>query len=213
MYNVLTVQDRVRLPAQNFSMELSSSLTQILREKYERRIDKDAGIVLSVWDVHALGDGTVIPSDGAAYYDVEFSALSYRPQVNEVVEASVSEIVEFGAFVGLGPIEGLIHLSQITNDFLNYNKKAAAFNGKESKKSLKKGDTVYAKVTTVSIKSHLSDTKIGLSMRPAGLGKDEWVEKEDKKADSGAPEKKGTKKEEKKDEKKESKKEKKPKKE
>ena len=204
MYNVLTVQDRVRLPAQNFSMELSSGLTQILREKYERRIDKSNGIVLSVWDVSPIGDGRVIPSDGAAYYDVEFSALTYNPSVNEVVEANVSEIVEFGAFVGLGPIEGLIHLSQITNDFLNYNKKSAAFSGKESKKSLRKGDTVYAKITTVSLKQHLSDTKIGLSMRPAGLGKDEWVEKDEKKAAN--PDKADAKKDEKKPAKKKEKK-------
>ena len=198
MYNVLTVQDRVRLPAQNFSMELSSGLTQILREKYERRIDKDSGIVLSIWGVSPIGDGRVIPSDGAAYYDVEFSALTYSPAVNEVVEANVSEIVEFGAFVGLGPIEGLIHLSQITNDFLNYNKKSAAFSGKESKKSLRKGDTVYAKVTTVSMKQHLSDTKIGLSMRPTGLGKDEWVEKDEKRAANAGDAKKDSKKDEKK---------------
>jgi DNA-directed RNA polymerase subunit E' len=187
MYNVLTVQDRVRLPAQNFSMELVGGLTQILREKYERRTDKDSGIVLSVWDVKPIGDGIVIPSDGAAHYDVEFSVLTYRPQVNEVVEANVSEIVEFGAFVGLGPIEGLIHLSQITNDFLNYNKKSAVFSAKESKKMLKKGDTVYAKITTVSLKPTLADTKIGLSMRPAGLGKDEWVEKDDKRSQGGEP--------------------------
>jgi len=177
-------------------MELTSGLSQILREKYERRVDKDSGTVLCIWDVKPMGDGTVIPSDGAAYYDVEFSALTYLPAVNEVIEASVSEIVEFGAFVGLGPIEGLIHLSQITNDFLNYNKKSAAFSGKESKKSLKKGDVVYAKVTTVSLKQHLSDTKIGLSMRPVGLGKDEWVEKEEKKG--AQPQEKGTKKESKK---------------
>lgn len=206
MYNVLTVQDRVRLPAQNFTMELTSGLSQILREKYERRVDKDAGTVLCVWDVTPLGDGIVIPSDGAAHYDVEFFALTYKPQVNEVVEAKVSEIVEFGAFIGLGPIEGLIHLSQITNDFLNYNKKSAAFSGKESKKSLKKGDVVYAKVTTVSLKQHLSDTKIGLSMRPSGLGKDEWVEKEDRKPTEAAqPDKKETKKETKKEGKKEKK--------
>lgn len=190
MYNVITVQDRVRLPAQNFSMELTSGLTQILREKYERRIDKDSGIVLSVWGASPIGDGIVIPSDGAAYYDVEFSALTYKPEVNEVVEAHVSEIVEFGAFIGIGPVEGLIHLSQITNDFLNYNKKSAAFSGKESKKSLKKGDTVFAKVTTVSLKQHLSDTKIGLSMRPTGLGKDEWVEKEERKGSADEPPKK-----------------------
>ncbi|MFA5107990.1 MAG: DNA-directed RNA polymerase [Candidatus Micrarchaeia archaeon] len=186
MYNVITVQDRVRLPAQNFSMELKTGLSGILREKYERRIDKDAGIVLSVWNIQPQGDGRVIPSDGAAYYDVQFDALTYKPEVNEVVEADVSEVVEFGAFLGIGPIEGLIHLSQITNDFLNFNKRTASFVGKESKRSLKKGERVYAKITTVSIKSTLADTKIGLTMRPAGLGKDEWIQKIEK---SGGEEK------------------------
>jgi len=180
MYNIITINDRVRLPAQSFSMELKTGLTQILREKYERRIDKGAGIVLSVWNVEPQGDGMVIPADGAAYYDVKFDVLAYKPQINEVIEAAVSEVVDFGAFVGIGPVEGLIHLSQITNDFLNYNKKTASFVGKESKKSLKKGEAVFAKVTTVSLKPTLGDTKIGLSMRPLGLGKEEWISKAEK---------------------------------
>jgi hypothetical protein len=61
------------------------------------------------------------------------------------------------------------------------------FSAKESKKMLKKGDTVYAKITTVSLKPTLADTKIGLSMRPAGLGKDEWIEKDDKRSQGGEP--------------------------
>ncbi len=186
MYQIVTVYDRVRLPAQYFSMKLSEGLTQILRERYERRIDKESGMVLGVWNVHPEGDGVVIPSDGAAYYDVKFDALTYFPQVNEVVEAEVSELVEFGAFVGIGSVEGLIHLSQIANDFLNYNKKLPAFVGKESKKTLKKGDRVLAKISTVSLKPSLSETKIGLTMRPEGLGKPEWAAASSAKAAAAA---------------------------
>ncbi|MFH1306303.1 MAG: DNA-directed RNA polymerase [Candidatus Micrarchaeota archaeon] len=200
MYNVITIEDRVRLPAQNFSMELKTGLMQILREKYERRIDREIGIILSVWNVQPQGDGMVIPSDGAAYYGVKFDVLTYKPEINEVVESRVTEIVDFGAFVTIGPVEGLIHLSQITNDFLNYNKKSSSFVGKESKRSLKKDDLVFAKITTVSLKPTLSDTKIGFTMRPDGLGKDEWVERAEKQADS--PSKEGEKKEGKKKEKK-----------
>ncbi|MFH1094921.1 MAG: DNA-directed RNA polymerase [Candidatus Micrarchaeota archaeon] len=181
MYQMITVYDRVRLPAQYFSMKVSEGLMSILRENYERRIDRNLGIVLLVSNVQAQGDGMVIPSDGAAYYDVKFDALTYLPAVNEVVEAEVSELVEFGAFVGIGSVEGLIHLSQIANDFLNYNKKTPAFVGKESKKTLKKGDRVLAKVSTISLKSSLSETKIGLTMRPEGLGKLEWIDERAKK--------------------------------
>ncbi len=186
MYQVLTAYDRVRLPPQHFSMKLEDGLTQILREKYERRIDRDVGIVLSIFGVEPDGDGLVIPGDGAAFYDVKFKALTYLPQVNEVIEAEITEIVEFGAFVGLGSVEGLIHLSQIANDFLTYNKKIPGFTGKESKKSLKKGETVLAKISTVSIKPTIAETKIGLTMRPDGLGKAEWIEERERKAAAAA---------------------------
>lgn len=175
MYQVLSCRDRVRLPAQYFAMKLEDALTQILREKYERRIDRDGGVALAVWNAKAEGDGVVIPSDNAAYYDVTFDVLCYMPQVNEIVESDVSEIVEFGAFLTMGPMEGLVHLSQIANDFLTFNKKTMSFTGRESKKSIKKGDHVYAKISTVSMKMSIPETKIGLTMRPDGLGKEEWL--------------------------------------
>lgn len=181
-------------------MKLEDSLSQILREKYERRIDKDAGIVLALWNVKPDGDGVVIAGDNAAYYNVAFDVLAYHPLVNEIVETDVSEIVEFGAFLQLGPMEGLVHLSQIANDFLTYNKKTASFTGRESKKNLKKGDHVFAKISTVSMKGSIPETKVGLTMRPDGLGKDEWLS-----AKKAAPEETEKKKEGKKKKEKESK--------
>src|SRR3989344_2455717 len=193
MYHVLSCHDRVRLPAQYFAMKLEDALQQILREKYERRIDKDAGVALAVWNAKATGDGIVIPGDNAAYYDVAFDVLCYMPQVNEIIESDVSELVEFGTFLALGPLEGLVHLSQIANDFLTFNKKTMSFTGRESKKSLKKGDHVYAKISTVSMKTTIPETKIGLTMRPDGLGKEEWLASKKAAAEAEAGEKKGKK--------------------
>jgi len=186
MYFVLSCKDKVRLPAQYFSMKLEDALAQILREKYERRIDKDAGIVLALWNVKPDGEGVVIPGDNAAYYEVSFDVLAYHPMVNEVVETEVSEIVEFGAFLQLGPMEGLVQLSQIANDFLTFNKKTMSFTGRESKKVLKKGDHVFAKISTVSMKGSIPETKVGLTMRPEGLGKDEWLAAKKSDAEEGA---------------------------
>ena len=195
MYFVLTCKDKVRLPAQLFALKLEDALTQILREKYERRVDKDAGVVLALWNTKPAGDGIVIAGDNAAYYEVSFDVLAYHPLVNEVIETDVSEIVEFGAFLSLGPMEGLVHLSQIANDFLTYNKKTQAFTGRESKKMLRKGDHVFAKISTVSMKNNIPETKIGLTMRPDGLGKDEWLSAHKvAEGESGAGEKKEKKK-------------------
>ena len=177
MYRVSVVSDTVRVPPQYFSSELNSTIVHLLREKYERKVDKDFGVILSIWNVRGVSEGIVIPGDGASYHKVTFDVLSFMPEVNEVFEGDVSEVVEFGVFVRMGPLDGLVHLSQITNDFLSFDKKVPAFIGKESKKTLKKGDAVRAKISTVSLKSTIPETRAGLTMRPEGLGKLEWIPK------------------------------------
>jgi len=175
MFRVYSVEDMVRVDPAYFDLELPQAVIAIVREKYERRIDKDLGVVLSIWNPRDISDGRIIPGDGASYHKVVFDALAYVPEVNEVIEGEVSEVVEFGAFVRIGPHDGLVHLSQITSDFISFDKKLQAFVGKESKKTLRKGDAVTAKISVVSMKGNLADTKIGLTMRPEGLGRPEWL--------------------------------------
>ena len=175
MFRVYTIADTVRVDPAFFELELPEAITRILRDRYERRVDPDLGIILSVWNPRDISEGRIIPGDGASHHKVVFDVLTYTPEPNEIVEGEVNEIVEFGAFVRIGPLDGLVHLSQITNDFLTFDKKIPAFMGKESKKMLKKGDLVLAKISVVSMKGSLADTKIGLTMRPEGLGKEEWL--------------------------------------
>jgi len=54
--------------------------------------------------------------------------------------------------------------------------KEQQFDGKESKRSLKMGDKVRARIVTISKKSTLLDTKIGLTMRQPALGNLGWLE-------------------------------------
>ncbi|MCX6777373.1 MAG: DNA-directed RNA polymerase [Candidatus Micrarchaeota archaeon] len=190
MYRVATINDVVRVPPKYFASELSNAVVQLLRDKYERNLDRDLGIILSVFNVRDISDGSVIHGDGASFHKVTFDCLVYYPEVNEVLDGEVTELVEFGLFVRMGPLEGLVHLSQITNDFLSYDKKVPAFIGKESKKTVKKGDFVRAKISTVSLKNSIPETKIGLTMRPEGLGKPEWMTETHKKEEVKKPEKK-----------------------
>ena len=95
-----------------------------------------------------------------------------------IVEGKVAEITEFGCFVNIGPIAGLVHISQVMDDFVSYSK-SGVLQGKKTKRSLKVGDMVRARVVAISLKS-LQTAKIGLTMRQPGLGKLEWL-KEGKK--------------------------------
>ena len=144
------------------------------------RIEKNVGVILAVTDVRAVSEGKIILGDGAVYFDTTFEVMSYVPMVHEVVEGYVTEVTEFGVFVNFGPIDGLIHVSQITEDFMTYDQKNAMLVGKESSKTLKVGDVVRARIVTVSMKNRVSESKIGLTMRQPYLGKNEWIE-DDKK--------------------------------
>lgn len=195
MYTIKTIEDRIRVPPSMFGSDIEDAVRNILRTRYEGRIYKDLGIVLSINNPKVVTEGLIIPGDSGAYYTVQFEALTFFPVVNEVYKAEIKEIVEFGAFASIGPFQGLLHVSQIDKEKFYYDKKAKNLSSKVLKKVLKKGDDIIVKVSTVSMKSTSSDTKIGLTMRPDGLGKPEWL-------DAKAGKKKEAKKEEKKEEKK-----------
>ena len=174
MYQIVRIEDMVRVPAEHFNEELEVTLQKILAEQYEGKLDREIGSLITVLDVKSDGIGRVIPGDGAAYYNASFRALTYKPELQEIVEGDVIEIVEFGAFVRLGPLDGLVHVSQITDDYLNYDEKGQRFMGKESKKTLENGDKVRARIVTISLKK-AKENKIGLTMRQPGLGKLDWI--------------------------------------
>ncbi|MDD2655735.1 MAG: DNA-directed RNA polymerase [Candidatus ainarchaeum sp.] len=169
MYYRTSVEEKVRLPPKFLVMKLTDAVTKMLREKYERRIIRDMGLVIAVENVDVGGDGTVIPGDGGIYYDATFDAITFMPYVNEVFSGEVKEVVEFGAFASIGPLDALIHISQIGNDKYSYDKKNKYLTTRRGS-SLKKGDKVIVKVSTVSMRATTSDTKIGLTMRADGLG-------------------------------------------
>ncbi|MEL7669784.1 MULTISPECIES: DNA-directed RNA polymerase [Methanobacterium] len=176
------IEDTVRVPPTLFDEPLEEIAFELLNENYVGMIDKKLGLMVTVKEIEEIGIGRVIMGDGAAYYNVTFTALFFKPELQEIVEGEVIEITEFGAFVRMGPMDGLVHVSQVTDDYINYDSKRGALLGKESKKTLEEGDKVRARIVALSLKGKSSkETKIGLTMRQPGLGRPEWIEKEKRK--------------------------------
>lgn len=174
MYQIIELEDTVRIPPAMFKESLDEAIKKTLAERYEGKVDKDVGAIVLIIDAKTDGIGKIIPGDGAAYYNTVFKALAYKPELQEVIDGEVIEIIEFGAFVRLGPLDGLVHVSQIADDFLSYDSKGSRFLGKASKKTLQEGDRVRSRIVTISLKK-AKENKIGLTMRQPGLGKFEWI--------------------------------------
>lgn len=199
MYYRIRVKDTIRIPPNKFSEDLDEVVTNIVQKTFEGTMRKEHGIIVVVDNIEPVGSGIVIHGDGAMYQKVAFDALTFKPELQEVLDAVVCEIVEFGAFCHIGPLDALIHMSQIMNDYVEVDAENEIITGKEKKFTLKTGDPVRARVVAVSLNELSSrESKIGLTMRQPALGSHDWIyapsEEEKKKEEKEKKEKKKEKK-------------------
>ncbi len=175
MFYLTEVEDYIRVEPKLFGLPTSESVNKQLRETYLNYYDKEIGKVVSVIEVLEVGEGVIIPGDGAAYYKSRFKLLAWKPEMHELIFGIISEITNFGAFINMGTMNGMIHISQTMDDYVSFSK-ANSLLGKSSKRSLKSGELCLARIVAISHKG--GELKIGLTMRQPGLGKLEWI-KED----------------------------------
>ena len=190
MYKRVRLRDTVEVPPEDLADVTPGLVKRLLQDKLEGRMDEDVGSVVSVVEVHDIGEGAVVPNQPGVYYEAEFDALTFDPDMQEVVDGEVVETVDFGAYVGIGPVDGLLHVSQISDEYLAYDGENDQLASRESNRTLGTGDAVRARIVTKSIdERNPRDSKIGLTAKQVGLGKHGWLDEDHKKrekAEAGA---------------------------
>ncbi len=189
MFKLVTLQDTIRIPPETFGNPLGEVGRDQVKAKYEGMVNEELGYVIAVTQVDVSPIGKIIPGDGATYHKVTFSLMTFFPVIQEIVEGDVVEIADFGAFLRIGPVDALLHVSQLMDDYISYDEKQGVLQGKETKRKLASGDQVRVRITAVSLGRAGSSGKIGVTARQPFLGKLEWI-KEDIAALKGPPEKK-----------------------
>ncbi len=183
MFYIVDINDFVRVEPRLFGLDTQTAIEEQLQATYEDYHDEEIGEVIAVLAVSDIGEGIIIPGDGAAFYNANFKLLIWRPELQELVNGTIEEITNFGAFINLGVMKGMIHISQTMEDYVTASG-TTSLSGRSTKKVLKKGDKCLARVVAISYKG--DSPKIGLTMRQPGLGKLEWIDEEKKKVKSAA---------------------------
>ncbi|MCX6699607.1 MAG: DNA-directed RNA polymerase [Methanomicrobiales archaeon] len=177
MYYRMKLSDKVRVPPHRLGEALDKVILDVLQEQLEGSIDKEIGIFIGVTKVLNIGEGEIIPGDGAVFYDVDFEALVLRLSLQEVMEGLVVETTSFGAFVSLGPIDAMLHVSQISDEYISFDEKNSRLICQESKRFIAVGEPIRSRLVTLSLNEREPrDSKIGLTMRQSGLGTGVWLE-------------------------------------
>jgi DNA-directed RNA polymerase subunit E' len=183
MFYLIEVEDHVRVEPKHFGLPTQEAVEKQLNESFVDRVNRELGFVVSVVSVEKVEAGVIIPGDGAAFYKSQFKLLVWKPELAEIVYGTITDITNFGAFIQIGPAQGMIHISQTMEDYVSLSK-TGTLAGKASKRSLSKGDECIARIVAISFKA--GEPKIGLTMRQPGLGKVEWVKEDKKKRDAAA---------------------------
>ena len=73
-------------------------------------------------------------------------------KIGEVFEGIISSVTSFGAFVELdNTIEGLVHISNMTDDYYHFDEKHLTLIGERTNKQIKIGEVVKVKLVNVNL--------------------------------------------------------------
>jgi DNA-directed RNA polymerase subunit E' len=183
MYQTSIIQDEIAVPPIKFNLDLNKAISESIEDKHEGKIDTNIGVILAITGIDKIGEGRVLPGNPDIHYDVTFKTLTWMPYEHEIVEGHVIDITEFGCFVRIGGLDGLVHVSQVMDDFVSYDEKNAQLVGRSSRQILKEGDGVRARIISVSFKEQ---SKVGLTMRQPYLGAIRWLDAKEKEAKKAA---------------------------
>lgn len=143
-------------------------VSQLSIEHYPRVEDGDKNKILSILRsyVGQLFDVQVITADPdeeklivseKAVMEKEMEGRMSRLKIGDVVEGTVTGVVDFGAFVKFGDLEGLVHISELAWQRID-----------NPKDIIKVGDTVRCKVISIE------KGRVSLSIKQ--LAQDPWLE-------------------------------------
>jgi DNA-directed RNA polymerase subunit E' len=185
MFKLVSLEDAIRIPPDRFAEDIDEVGYEALKVKYEGMVDEELGYVIAVTQTKVNPFGKIIPGDGATFHKVQFSLLTFFPKIQEVIEGEVVEIAEFGAFIRIGPVDALLHVSQLMDDYISYDERQGVLMGKGTKRKLNTGDRVRVRITAVSLGRGGGSGKIGVTARQPFLGKLEWIQKDVEKQEAG----------------------------
>src|SRR5436305_1751857 len=116
MYQRVQREDVVRIPPERLGEDIDAVARELTRTTLEGKIGADKTLTLIASNIERMGEGRIVHGDGAVYQRVKYDALVFAPALQEIVEGTVVEILKFGAFVRFGPLDGLLHISQVMDD-------------------------------------------------------------------------------------------------
>src|SRR5208282_4168889 len=84
MYYLDHRRDVVRIPPARLGPELAGVISELAQQQFEGKLVDGQSLAVTIRDVKPIGEGHIIHGDGGVYQQVEYEALLFRPEIQEV---------------------------------------------------------------------------------------------------------------------------------
>ena len=103
MFQIARLEDpNVKILPENLGKPRLEAVTQVIESLYVDKVVKDLGLVVTLYEIVSITDGTVYPGEGSAHFHVVFKDVVFRPFVGEVLEGKLQKATAKGLYVSLG---------------------------------------------------------------------------------------------------------------
>ncbi|KAL7663154.1 DNA-directed RNA polymerase subunit [[Candida] zeylanoides] len=96
MFVLTEISDLVRIPPHTFNVPIEECIDNELSKKYANKVVANLGLAVSVWDVLDIKDGLLKPGDGAAFVEVRFRCVVWKPFIGEILTGWVEDCTQDG---------------------------------------------------------------------------------------------------------------------
>ncbi|KAI9469162.1 DNA-directed RNA polymerase II subunit [Coemansia sp. RSA 1085] len=129
-----------------------------MREFVTKRLYKDVlgtctgryGYIVAIVAILEIQTGKIIPGYGSAEFQVQYSAILFKPFKNEVLDAVVDTVNKMGFFANAGPLQIFVSNALIPSDMeLDMNSNPPSLHSNDQK--IEKGTLVRIKIAGTRI--------------------------------------------------------------
>lgn len=101
MFILTKISDLVRIPPDEFHKDTALAVLHQLNKQYAGKVVPRVGMCVSVFDLLSADEGQLQPGDGAAFVNVSFRVLVFKPFVGEICTGWIKRCSAEGIAVSL----------------------------------------------------------------------------------------------------------------
>ncbi|PKA49941.1 hypothetical protein AXF42_Ash019257 [Apostasia shenzhenica] len=102
MFCLSKIEQTLSLSPQLLDLPLVNAIKGEVEKMFLDKVIPNLGLCISIYDIHAINGGFIIPGEGSPTYEVIFRLIMFRPFVGEILSGNILESTNDGLRLSLG---------------------------------------------------------------------------------------------------------------